>query len=88
MRKKVYVGNLPYELTEGHIEELFSGIGNVTEVKLAKDPTTGGSKGFAFVEFSSEAEASEAISKFNNYEFASKKLKVDYAKERKKIMGR
>ncbi|MDQ7821818.1 MAG: RNA-binding protein [Candidatus Eremiobacteraeota bacterium] len=84
MKRKVYVGNLPYELTEGHIEELFSGIGKVTEVKLARDPSTGASKGFAFVEFSADEEAGEAIAKFNNYEFSSRKLKVDYAKERKK----
>lgn len=84
MTKKIYVGNLPYELTEGHIEELFSGIGKVTEVKLARDASTGASKGFAFVEFSKDEEANEAIQKYNNYEFSSRKLKVDYAKERKK----
>ena len=84
MPKKVYVGNLPYELTEGHIEELFGGVGKVQDVKLAREPSTGASKGFAFVEFSTDEEAQQAISIYNNYEFSSRKLKVDYAKERKK----
>ncbi len=84
MIRKIYVGNLPYELTEGHIEELFSGIGKVTDVKLAREATDGSSKGFAFVEFSKPEEAAEAISKFNNYEFSGRKLKVDLAKERTK----
>lgn len=84
MIKKIYVGNLPYELTEGHIEELFSGVGRVTSVKLVRDGNDGSSKGFAFVEFSKAEEASEAISIYNNYEFSGRKLKVDLAKDTKK----
>ena len=88
MKRKIYVGNLSYELTEGHIEELFSDVGMVKEVKLARDPTNGASKGFAFVEFSTDEEASAAIAKYNNSDVAGKKLKIDYAKERAKIKGR
>lgn len=84
MIKKIYVGNLPYEMTAGHIEELFSGVGRVVDVKLARDQQDGSSKGFAFVEFSKPEEAVEAISKFNSYEFSGRKLKVDLAKDRKK----
>ncbi len=84
MIKKIYVGNLPYEMTEGHIEELFSGVGTVTDVKLARDSADGSSKGFAFVEFSKPEEASEAIAKFNGYDFSGRKLKVDLAKDRKR----
>jgi RNA recognition motif-containing protein len=88
LKRKIYVGNLAYELTEGHIEELFTEVGTVKEVKLARDPTNGASKGFAFVEFSTDEEASAAIQKFNNSDVASKKLKIDYAKERVKPKGR
>ena len=84
MINKIYVGNLPYEMTEGHIEELFSGIGTVTDVKLARDGNDGSSKGFAFVEFSKPEEAADAISKFNSYDFSGRKLKVDLAKDKVK----
>lgn len=81
MCRKIYIGNLPYEMTEGHIDELLSGSGTVTEVRLARDASTGASKGFAFVTFATEEEAANAIQNFNNYEFSGRKLRLDQARK-------
>jgi RNA recognition motif-containing protein len=80
MGKKLYVGNLPFSETEETITETFSQCGTVESAKLIIDRETGRSKGFAFVEMSSEDEAQEAISKFDGQEMNGRPLRVNEAK--------
>lgn len=80
MGKKLYVGNLPFSETEDSITETFSQCGTVESAKLIIDRETGRSKGFAFVEMSSDEEAQDAISKFDGQEFNGRPLRVNEAK--------
>src|SRR5690242_20037800 len=82
MAKKLYVGNMPYSLTEDQVRELFSQAGTVTEVTLITDRETGRAKGFGFVEMSSDAEAADAIKKFNGYMVSERALTVNEARPR------
>ena len=61
MQTKIYVGNLSYSTSEDDLRTLFTQAGAVTSVALIKDRDTGQSKGFAFIEMSSQAEAEKAI---------------------------
>ena len=61
MEKRLYVGNLPFDTSEDQLHELFSAHGQVVSAKLITDMETGRSRGFAFVEMSSEDEAKKAI---------------------------
>ena len=69
MAKRLFVGNLTYSATSAQLEELFSQVGKITSLNLITDKFSGQSKGFAFVELTTDAEADEAIKKFNNFEF-------------------
>lgn len=80
MGKKLYVGNLSYSTTEDALNEMFSQCGQVESVKLITDRDTGRSKGFGFVEMSSDAEAEEAIRNFNGKEIDGRTLTVNEAK--------
>ena len=64
---KVYVGNLSYKTTEDDLRALFSEVGTVASVSLIKDRGTGNSKGFAFVEMTTQVEAEAAIGRFNGF---------------------
>ncbi|KAF0107296.1 MAG: RNA-binding protein [Anaerolineaceae bacterium] len=66
MQTKIYVGNLSYNTSEDDLRTLFTQAGTVTSVALIKDRDTGQSKGFAFIEMSSQAEAEKAIQTFND----------------------
>jgi RNA recognition motif-containing protein len=79
---KLYVGNLSYSVTEDELRELFAQAGNVTSVAVIKDRDTGQSKGFAFVEFSKQAEAQTAISRFNGQKLGERTLTVNLARPR------
>jgi len=83
MATKLYVGNLSQNTTEGQILDLFKQSGNVVSCVLIKDKGTGISKGFAFVEMGSEAEASKAMADHNGKELDGRALKVHVAKPRK-----
>ncbi len=65
MTKKLYVGNLPYSITETALRELFGAAGEVTSVAIITDRVTGRAKGFAFVEMASDEAAQKAISEIN-----------------------
>lgn len=78
--KKLYVGNLPWSSTEDEVEELFAEHGKVASVKIIKNPETGRSRGFAFVEM--EAGADEAAAALDGQDFGGRPLKVNEAKER------
>jgi cold-inducible RNA-binding protein len=80
MGNKVYVGNLPYSASEDTLTQLFSNCGQVTSSKLIIDRDTGRSKGFAFVEMSSDSEAEAVIEKYNGSTVESREIVVNMAK--------
>lgn len=80
MGKKLYVGNLPFSATDQNLNEIFAQCGTVESAKLITDRDTGRSKGFGFVEMSTEAEASDAISKFNGADYEGRAMTVNEAK--------
>jgi RNA recognition motif-containing protein len=66
MDNKLYVGNLPFSTSEEDLRGMFAQAGTVVSVSLINDRDTGRSRGFAFVELSTQAEAEKAVSLFNN----------------------
>lgn len=78
----IYVGNLPYQVTEAAINEVFSEYGTVTRVQLPTDRETGRMRGFGFVEMSSEAEELAAIEALDGAEWMGRDLRVNKAKPR------
>ena len=86
MSKKIYVGNLSYQTTEGDLSSLFEQVGQVESVNVITDRDTGRSKGFAFVEMSSE-DADKAITQFNGTEVNGRTLTVNEARPREERSG-
>ena len=84
MNKRLYVGNLLYDVTENELSDLFSQVGSVVYTKIINRPD-GKSKGFGFVEMSTEEEAKAATEKFDQYELRGRALKVNEAKPQKKM---
>ena len=82
MSTKLYVGNLSFETTENQITDLFSQSGKVTSTALIQDKFTGKSRGFAFVEMSSDEEANKAIASCNGTQLDGRALTVNVAKPR------
>jgi hypothetical protein len=82
METKLYVGNLNYSATEDDLRSLFTQAGEVQSVRVIKDRDTGRSKGFAFVEMSTQAEAEKAISLLNGFSFHDRSLTVNLARPR------
>jgi cold-inducible RNA-binding protein len=87
MSKKLYVGNLAFQTTNMDLQQLFGQAGTVESAQIIEDRDTGQSKGFAFVEMSTEAEASAAIDQFNGKEVGGRMLKVNEAKPRENRSG-
>jgi RNA recognition motif-containing protein len=81
------VGNLPYTVNEDNLRELFGQVGEITSVSLITDKYTGQSKGFSFVEMSTEEEAQEAIKRFNGYSMDNRSLNVSEARPREERSG-
>ena len=77
--KRIYVGNLSYQTTEGDLTELFEQVGQVESVNIITDRDTGRSKGFAFVEMNDE-DAEKAIAAFNGKDFGGRALTVNEAR--------
>ncbi len=88
MEAKLYVGNLAYTTTEADLETYFAQAGTVKSVAIIKDRDSGRSKGFAFVEMSTEEEAQQAISQLDGKEFQDRMLKVNLARPREEGGGR
>lgn len=82
METKIYIGNLSFSTTEDELKALFAQAGTVASVALIKDRDTGQSKGFAFIEMSTQAEAESAISMFNGKSLGGRELKVNLARPR------
>ena len=80
MGKKLYVGNLPYSVTDDDLHQMFTKSGNVESAKVVRDRETGRSKGFGFVEMASDQEANDAINKFNGQDFDGRPLTVNEAR--------
>jgi cold-inducible RNA-binding protein len=87
MEVKLYVGNLSYSTTEDELRTLFAQAGSVASVALIKDRDTGSSKGFAFIEMTTQAEAQKAISMFNEYKMGERALTVNLARPREERSG-
>jgi cold-inducible RNA-binding protein len=78
----VFVGNLSFSTTQDGLQEAFGAAGQVVSVHIGTDRETGRSRGFAFVEFSTDEEAQNAISRFNESELDGRKLRVNPAEDR------
>ena len=87
MSKKLYVGNLAFQTTSQDLQQLFGQAGTVESASVIEDRDTGQSKGFAFVEMSTEEEAAAAIEQFNGKEVAGRALKVNEARPRENRGG-
>lgn len=80
MGKKLYVGNLPFSATDQILSDTFAQCGAVESAKIIMDRDSGRSKGFGFVEMSTEAEAADAIAKFNGADYEGRAMTVNEAK--------
>src|SRR5476649_367126 len=80
MGKKLYVGNLPFSATDQVLLDTFAQCGTVESAKIITDRDTGRSKGFGFVEMSTEAEAQDAIKKLNGANYEGRTMTVNEAR--------
>ena len=80
MGRKLYVGNLPYEIGEGELQTLFARAGSVESVNVMRDQATGRARGFAFVEMSTDEEAQKAIHELNDSQVGGRNLTVNEAR--------
>lgn len=87
MSKKLYVGNLSFQTSSQDLQQLFAQAGTVESASVIEDRDTGQSKGFAFVEMSTDEEAAAAIEQFNGKEVAGRTLKVNEARPRENRGG-
>jgi len=87
MSTKLYVGNLSFQTTSQDLQELFGQAGTVQSANVIEDRDTGRSKGFAFIEMSTQEEANSAIEQFNGKEVGGRALKVNEAKPRENRSG-
>jgi RNA recognition motif-containing protein len=87
MGTKLYVGGLPYSTTEQQLSELFAPQGSVTSAKVITDKFTGQSRGFGFVEMSTEDEAQKAIAALNGTQLDGRTMTVNEAKPQEKRTG-
>lgn len=78
----MYVSNLGFHVQEEELRQLFASFGEVTSARIIKDKNTGRSRGFAFVEMSSDAEAEKAMASLNNKELEGRPLSISVAREK------
>jgi RNA recognition motif-containing protein len=82
MGRRIFVGGLPYSVSDRQLEELFAAHGGVESARIVTDRMTGRSRGFGFVEMSSDGEAGDAIEKLNGTQFGGRMLTVSEARPR------
>ena len=87
MGKRLYVGNLSYEVSSSELQQLFSQHGSVQSAEVVADRDTGRSKGFGFVEMSSDDEAQAAIAALNGQQHGGRALTVNEARPREERSG-
>lgn len=87
MGKKLYIGNLGYEVSNADLEQLFAQAGTCESVSVITDRATGQSRGFGFVEMASAAEAQEAIRQLDGHALKGRPIKVNEAKPREDGRG-
>jgi RNA recognition motif-containing protein len=87
MATRLFVGNLTYNSTENDLQDYFSQAGTVVSVDIMQDRATGRSRGFAFVEMSSQAEADKAVQMFHQKDFQGRTLTVNEARPREERAG-
>jgi RNA recognition motif-containing protein len=87
MSKKLYIGNLPYSVTEAALRELFAPLGEVSSVSIITDRITGQPKGFAFIEMADEAAAKQAISQINGKTLENRAITVAEARPQEQRSG-
>jgi cold-inducible RNA-binding protein len=87
MGRKLYVGNLPYEVGETELQELFGRAGSVDSVHVMRDQVTGRARGFGFVEMSTDAEAQNAITTLNGTQVGGRSLTVNEARPKEARSG-
>ena len=87
MGKKLYVGNLTYEVTDSQLEQMFAAHGAVQSAQVIMDRDTGRSKGFGFVEMGNDQEAQAAIQALNGKQVDGRSLTVNEAKPRENRGG-
>jgi len=79
---KLFIGSLPYDLTEDELREAFAPFGEVRSVRIVVDRDTGRSKGFGFVEYTSDDAATQAVEEMNGSSLKGRSIVVDKARER------
>jgi len=77
----VFVGNIPYDVTESELKEVFGEIGPVKSIRVVTDKDTGRPKGYAFCEFYDRATAESCVRNLNSVEVSGRSLRVDYAED-------
>lgn len=87
MGTRLFIGNLPHQVSDTELEGLFAEFGTVQSVEVMRDRVSGRGKGFGFVEMGSDAEARAAIKGMHEREVEGRKLTVDEAKPRKYRSG-
>ena len=80
--KKIFVGSLPWSVDDAKLREIFSQAGNVVSAQVVKDRETGRSRGFGFVEMSTEEEAQSAVNNLNGTDIEGRKIIVNIARPR------
>jgi RNA recognition motif-containing protein len=80
MGRKLYVGNLPYEIGESELQQLFASAGSVESATVMRDQATGRARGFGFVEMSTEEEAQHAVTALNGTQVGGRSLTVNEAR--------
>ncbi len=87
MGRKLYVGNLPYQVGEAELQDLFAQAGAVESVRVMRDMATGRARGFAFVEMATDEEAQKAAAQFNGYSLGGRPLTVNEARPKPEYAG-
>ncbi len=87
MNNKLFVGNLAYSVTDEDLNELFGQFGDVTSCSVAKDRDTGRSRGFAFIEMQSQAQAEAAIKGINGHEVSGRQISVSVSQPKPRNGG-
>jgi RNA-binding proteins (RRM domain) len=80
MAKRLFVGGVPYSVSDQQLQDLFATVGPVTSCRIIKDKFTGRSKGFGFVEYDNDDDAVKAVEKLNGYDLDGRKITVNEAR--------